>query len=77
MTSTRTAAALAPSGPGLVRFLAKQMLDPQDVSQREVAIVAEQPFGERLPADQRAPVYLGDLAQLVRPRRRPQVPRQL
>ena len=60
---------LPPRGTGLVRLLAEEVLDPQHVGQGQVAIVAQQALGERLPADQRLAVDLGDLAQLVRPGR--------
>ena len=55
---------LASGGPGLVRLLAEQVLDAQDVGQGEVAVVAQQSLRERLPADHAAAVDLGDLAQL-------------
>ena len=63
---------LAPRRAGLVRLLAEQVLDAQHVGQGQVAMVAQQPLGERLPADERLAVDLGDLAQLVRPRGRAQ-----
>ncbi len=68
---------LATRRPGLVRLLAEQVLDAQDVGQGQVAMVALQLLGERLPADQRLAVDVRDLAQLMRPRRDPQLARQL
>ncbi len=68
---------LASRRPGLVRLLAEQVLDPQDVGQGQVAVVAQQSLGERLPADHAAAVDLGDVAQLVRAGGWPQVARQL
>jgi hypothetical protein len=60
-----------------VRLLAQQVLDAQHVRERQVAVVALELLGQRLPADERPPVDLGDLAQLVRASRRPELARQL
>ncbi len=57
---------LATGRAGLVRLLPEQVLDAKHIRERQVAMVAEQLLGERLPADDRATVDLGDLAQLVR-----------
>ena len=65
------------AAPASCGFWPEQVLDAQHVGEGQVAIVAEQLLGERLPADDRAAVDLGDLAQLVRPGRRAQVARQL
>ena len=68
---------LAPGEAALVRLLAEQVLDPGDVVERQVAMVALQLLRQRRPADDRAAVDVRHLADLVRPGRRPQVPRQL
>ena len=68
---------LAPGRSGLVRLLAEQVLDAQDVGEGQVAVLALELLGQGLPADDRRAVRLGDLAQLVRPGGRPEVARQL
>ena len=49
----------------LVRLLAEQVLDPQDVGERQVAMVALELLGQRRPADPATAVDVGHLAQLV------------
>ena len=53
----------------LERLLAQQVLDPQDVGEREVAVLALELLGQRLPAERGAPVGVGDVAHDVGPDR--------
>ena len=68
---------LAPGRAGFVRLLAEQVLDPPDVLERQVAVVALEPLRQGRPADPLLAVHVADLAQLVRPGRDAQLARQL
>jgi len=56
-------------------FLAEQVLQPDHVVDREIAVLALELLGQRLPADVISAVDVGDLAQLVRSDGRAQVAR--
>ena len=68
---------LSPGPAGLERLLAEQVLDAQHVGQRQVPVLALQLLGQRLPAQLRATVRVGDVAHDVGSRRVAQVPRRL
>src|SRR5437867_1939812 len=61
----------------LVRLLAEQVLDPEDVGDREVAMVPLELLRQRRPADPAAAVNVRHLAQLVRLDRVPERRREL
>jgi hypothetical protein len=60
-----------------VRLLAEEVLDPQDVVHRQVAMIALELFRQRRPADRGLAVDVRDLAQLMRTDRDAQVARQI
>ena len=74
--STGTPVSTGPHRPAaLVRLLAEQVLDPEDVGEGQVAVVALELLGQRGPADPAAAVDVGHLAELVRLGRRAQLAR--
>ena len=63
--------------PGLERLLAQHVLDPEDVREREVAVLADELLGQRLPAELGPAVGVRDVAHDVRARGLAQLLRRL
>ena len=49
----------------LVRLLSQQVLDPEDVGDRQVAVIAQELLGQGRPADPRSTIHVGDITQLM------------